>query len=116
MLYVFAATPLKEYKDYRFLRKGKYSLVEDQLIGKEEPSPRLTIGASSVPYVFYFKSYGEYSFLGDRYYTFSKSYNMNAFSLYRSADESDTFFLVLNKKNQILFAYNKKFFNFDENL
>ena len=111
LLYVFINTPIKEYKEYRLLCKGKYSLVKDQLIGKEAPTPRLTLGASSVPYVFYFKSYGEYSFLGDRYYTFSKSYYMNDFSLYRSADESDTFILVVNKKNRIVFAYNTKFFN-----
>lgn len=114
LVYAFLTTPIKEYREYLLISKGEYRLVEDQLIGKEAPSPRLTLVASSVPYIFYFKSYGEYSFLGGQYYTFSKSYTMNDFSLYRSADESDAFFLLLNKNNQILFAYNKKFFNIEE--
>ena len=112
LLYVFITTPINKYIEYRLLCKGKYNIVKDQLIGKEEPYPRLTLGASSVPYIFHFKSYGEYSFLGDQYYTFSQSYSMNDFSLYRSADKFDTFYLVINEKNRIVFAYNKKFFDF----
>ena len=104
----------KEIKLYVDANKMNFSIVTDQLIGREDPRKSFTSHLTKHdydPYVLRFAFYGKYDITPyERCYRFSKFYDhMCGGELFDSCQIGDTFLLVVRGKT-ILSVYNTRLF------
>lgn len=91
------------------IKKNKFQVVEDKLIGKEDYRPQLGKWIGYKPHKLHFSSFGEYNIYPTEYYIWSKVGTIDAKGIFNSADIGDVFYIVqFNGENQMV--YNTKLF------
>ena len=111
--YVCFAVLLESYKDYGTIKQDLFKIVTDKLIGSEEKVTHIgsALAASfNRPYTLHFASYGQYCILGGENYSSSELYAMSDTGVFNLSNIGDTFYLIIDKKERILLAYNTKLF------
>ena len=102
-----------KYKNFKFITKQNFKIEVGTLAEKNE----LSLGRPCLPSevkVLTFGKYSEFVLPKGVYYSFSKQFAMREDEIFRSSKIGDEFYLVIDKNNKILMAYNKKFFEFQE--
>lgn len=105
------------YKCYQDIEQGRFYVVTDELIGKEEGEsyrgvPFLWAFSKAAKLEFY--AYGAFFPISDNTSHSSDRFAVSDEDNYICSSVGDTFFLVINKKGKILFAYNTKTFEYHE--
>ena len=102
-----------KYKNYKSITKQNFKIEIGTLAEKNE----LSLGRPYLPSevnVLTFSKYSDFVLPKSVYYSFSKQFTMREDEVFRSSKIGDEFYLVIDKNNKILMAYNKKFFEFQE--
>ncbi len=104
------------YVKYCQVKNGSFRITTDKLISYEEKI-RAHIGSaastlSSRPYILNFASYGKYYVPEGKNYQSSNIFNMNDDDVFNRSIIGDTFFLIINQKEEVLLAYNAKLFEY----
>ena len=114
-IYIASFTEFR--KDHRTIESDEFKVVSDRLISTKEKrvrSPvRLRVRVGQ-PYVLEFSSYGSYCIPDGENYHSSEHYPMSDQGVFYNAKVGDTFYLVVDKNQRILLAYNTKFFELSE--
>ena len=103
------ASFIKARKNYRTIENDEFEVISDRLIDTEEKrvGSRSRLGE---PYALEFSSYGNYAIPSGENYHSSENYSMSDQGVFYNAKVGDTFYLVVDKNQRILLAYNTKFF------
>lgn len=103
----------KECKSFREINNKKFRIEVDILNQKEET----TVGRkfiTSTMRILYFNKYKMFSIPEFLEFRSAEKFNFNQRELYDTSKIEDEFYLVINHKNEIILAYNKNFFEFQE--
>jgi len=116
-LYVFGAVALDSIKEYRELKRDRFSVITDRLVGvenKREHGPGTMGILFNRPYTLYFASYGPYCIRRGQSYKWSEKYRMTDKGSYTYSNIGDEFYLVTMNGKKILIIYNTKLFALEE--
>jgi hypothetical protein len=113
LIFVLLAACFEAIKDYYRIPKGNFTIVIEELVEKKSEIVRQY--NNSRPHTLVFSSNREYYITKADNYPSSKNYRMYKDSVSNSSNIGDKFYLVQNKKNEIILAYNTKFFNLQHN-
>ena len=91
------------------IKMGKFTLETDELIGKEEETPRFVGAMHYKPYRLYFKRNETFEIPFIKSYRWSRLYAMRAKELFITSDVGDNFLLVILNR-EIELVYNYKYF------
>ena len=103
----------KEFINRKNIYNKNFKIITDTLIDKEAEivGTRLQVPK---PNILHFKISGKYSIPACMNYFSAKQFAMREDEVFRSSKIGDEFYLVIDKNNKILMAYNTKFFEFQE--
>ena len=113
---IYIASFAEFRKDHRTIESDEFKVVSDRLISTKEKRVGFLFRLShrAKPYVLEFSSYGSYAIPSGENYHSSENYSMSDQGVFYNAKVGDTFYLVVDKNQRILLAYNTKFFELSE--
>ena len=97
------------------IKKGKFVLETDKLIGKEEETPKSFRSIYYRPYRLYFKCNEKFDIPVTKSYKWSRLYSMREKDIYLTSETGDIFLLVKMNKG-IAMVYNTKYFELSTSL
>lgn len=97
------------------IKKGKFILETDELIGKEEETPKSFRSIYYRPYRLYFKCNEKFDIPVTKSYKWSRLYSMREKDIYLTSETGDIFLLVKMNKG-IAMVYNTKYFELSTSL
>ena len=102
------------YKDYQNVKQGRFYVVTDELIGKQEPEtyPVRYLNTFNKSAELKFKTYGSYTVISNHTSSNPDPYAVSDVDNYITSTVGDEFLLVINRKSQVLLAYNTKLFEY----
>ena len=99
----------KTFKAYDLTQNNKIDIVTDVLVNKSKKTQLSRFRGYHYTYTFLFEKSGEHK-IKKHILTISNPYNMDNDQLYDLSQIDDEFYIVGVGKQNVIFAYNKKFF------
>ena len=113
-VYLCAAALISDYKKCQDIELGRFYVVTDELIGKQEPEtyPVRYLNTFNKSAELKFKTYGSYTVISNHTSSNPDPYAVSDVDNYFTSTVGDEFLLVINRKSQVLLAYNTKLFEY----